>query len=111
MTTSIDNLVFRFAGVFVLASLLLAHYHSPYWLWFTAFVGANLLQASQANQLMLERRLDPCMSEVFPFSDIPLAHEKMLDNKHLPGNMAVLVTSPKPGLRTVEDVLEAGPTA
>jgi crotonyl-CoA carboxylase/reductase len=70
---------------------------------------ANLLQASQANQLMLERRLDPCMSEVFPFSDIPLAHEKMLDNKHLPGNMAVLVTSPKPGLRTVEDVLEAGP--
>ena len=46
MTTSIDNLVLRFAGVFVLASLLLAHYHSPYWLWFTAFVGANLLQAS-----------------------------------------------------------------
>jgi crotonyl-CoA carboxylase/reductase len=72
---------------------------------------ANLMQASQANQLMLERRLDPCMSEVFPFSDIPEAHEKMLDNKHLPGNMAVLVTSPKPGLRTVEDVLEAGPTA
>ncbi len=70
---------------------------------------ANLLQASQANQLMLERRLDPCMSEVFPWSDIPGAHEKMLDNKHLPGNMAVLVTSPKPGLRTVEDVLEAGP--
>jgi crotonyl-CoA carboxylase/reductase len=69
---------------------------------------ANLLQASQANQLMLERRLDPCMSEVFPWSDIPGAHEKMLDNKHLPGNMAVLVTSPKPGLRTVEDVLEAG---
>ncbi len=32
---------------------------------------ANLLQASQANQLMLERRLDPCMSEVFPFADIP----------------------------------------
>jgi hypothetical protein len=46
MTTSIDKLVLRFAGVFVLASLLLAYYHSPYWLWFTAFVGANLLQAS-----------------------------------------------------------------
>ena len=46
MTTSIDKLVFRFAGIFVLVSLLLAHYHSPYWLWFTAFVGANLLQAS-----------------------------------------------------------------
>jgi hypothetical protein len=46
MKTSIDTLVFRFAGIFVLASLLLAQYHSPYWLWFTAFVGANMLQAS-----------------------------------------------------------------
>ena len=36
----------RFAGAFVLASLLLAHYHSAYWLWFTAFVGFNLLQSS-----------------------------------------------------------------
>ena len=46
MKTPIDKLVFRFAGVFVLGSLLLAHYHSANWLWFTAFVGANLLQAS-----------------------------------------------------------------
>lgn len=46
MKTAIDTLVFRFAGVFVLASLLLAHYHSANWLWFTAFVGANMLQAS-----------------------------------------------------------------
>jgi hypothetical protein len=46
MKTAIDTLVFRFAGVFVLASLVLAHYHSPNWLWFTAFVGANMLQAS-----------------------------------------------------------------
>ncbi|MFN7055339.1 crotonyl-CoA carboxylase/reductase [Hyphomonas sp.] len=66
---------------------------------------ANLKQASEANQLVINRRIDPGMSEVFPWADIPLAHEKMLDNKHLPGNMAVLVTAPKPGLRTVEDVL------
>lgn len=44
--TNIDRLVFRFAGVFILVSLFLAWAHSPYWLWFTAFVGANLLQAS-----------------------------------------------------------------
>ncbi len=66
---------------------------------------ANLKQASEANQLVINRRIDPGMSEVFPWSDIPVAHEKMLDNRHLPGNMAVLVTAPKPGLRTVEDVL------
>lgn len=46
MSTTIDKLVFRFAGVFILASLILAQLHSVYWLWFTAFVGANMLQAS-----------------------------------------------------------------
>ena len=69
---------------------------------------ANLKQAASANRLMLERRLDPCMSEVFPWADIPQAHLKMLRNEHKPGNMAVLVQAPKTGLRTVEDVLEAG---
>jgi hypothetical protein len=36
----------RFAGTVVLASLLLAHFVSPNWLWLTVFVGANLLQSS-----------------------------------------------------------------
>jgi hypothetical protein len=44
--TSVDQWVFRIAGVFVLLSLVLSQYHSPYWLWFTAFVGANMFQAS-----------------------------------------------------------------
>ncbi len=43
---SIERLVMRFAGIFILISLLLSVIHSPSWLWFTAFVGANLLQAS-----------------------------------------------------------------
>ena len=68
---------------------------------------ANLLQASQANQLVIERRLDPCMSEVFSWADIPRAHTKMLRNEHKPGNMAVLVNATRPGLRTLEDVVEA----
>ena len=34
------------AGTLILVSLALAHYVSPNWLWFTAFVGANLLQSS-----------------------------------------------------------------
>lgn len=46
MKANIDKLVFRFAGSFILISLLLAYFHSYYWLWFTAFVGANMLQAS-----------------------------------------------------------------
>ena len=34
------------AGGFILASLLMAYYVHPNWLWFTAFVGANLLQSA-----------------------------------------------------------------
>jgi Protein of unknown function (DUF2892) len=43
---SIDRMVMAFAGAMVLASLLLGIYVSPNWFWFTAFVGANLFQAS-----------------------------------------------------------------
>jgi crotonyl-CoA carboxylase/reductase len=67
---------------------------------------ANLKQASSANQLMIERRLDPCMSEVFPWDQIPQAHVKMRRNEHKPGNMAVLVQAPRTGLRTFEDTLD-----
>ncbi|MBV8410819.1 MAG: crotonyl-CoA carboxylase/reductase [Alphaproteobacteria bacterium] len=67
---------------------------------------ANLLQASQANQLVIERRIDPCMSEVFDWVDIPKAHTKMWKNQHKPGNMAVLVSAKRPGLRTLEDALD-----
>ena len=69
---------------------------------------AHLKQAAAANNLMIERRLDPCMSEVFMWDEIPAAHVKMRRNEHLPGNMAVLVQSPKTGLRTLEDALEFG---
>ncbi|WP_026989538.1 crotonyl-CoA carboxylase/reductase [Fodinicurvata sediminis] len=68
---------------------------------------ANLKQASQANRLVIERRIDPCMSEVFAWNDIPLAHTKMMNNQHKPGNMAVLVQAKRPGLRTIEDAVEA----
>ena len=43
---SVDRAVMMFAGAMVLVSLALALTLSPYWLWLTAFVGANLVQAS-----------------------------------------------------------------
>jgi len=43
---TLDRMVMAFAGSFILLSLALAHWHSTNWLWFTAFVGANLLQAA-----------------------------------------------------------------
>ena len=43
---SIDRMVLAFAGLFILISLALSVVHSIHWLWFTAFIGANLLQAA-----------------------------------------------------------------
>ncbi|MDE2228345.1 MAG: DUF2892 domain-containing protein [Alphaproteobacteria bacterium] len=43
---SVDRLVFAFAGTLILISLALSQIHNPAWLWFTAFIGANMLQAS-----------------------------------------------------------------
>ncbi|MDB9774884.1 DUF2892 domain-containing protein [Vicingaceae bacterium] len=41
-----NRVVRAIAGTFILISLLLAIYVDISWLWFTAFVGANLLQSS-----------------------------------------------------------------
>lgn len=41
-----NRIVRAVAGTFILISLLLAIYVNINWLWFTAFVGANLLQSS-----------------------------------------------------------------
>jgi hypothetical protein len=43
---NVDRAVLAFAGLMILASLVLARFHSPYWLLFTAFVGLNMLQAA-----------------------------------------------------------------
>ncbi len=43
---SIERMVLAFAGSFILITLILSRVWSPYWLFFTAFVGANLLQSA-----------------------------------------------------------------
>ncbi len=42
---TVDRLIHVIAGLMILGSLALAHYVNPNWLWFTAFVGANLFQS------------------------------------------------------------------
>jgi hypothetical protein len=56
---TIENVVRAFAGTFVLLSLALGVESSPLfvsqnWLWFTAFVGANLLQSAFTHFCPLE---------------------------------------------------------
>ncbi len=57
MKTNLDKLVFRIAGVMILISLVLSQVHTYYWLWFTAFIGANMLQASFTGFCPLARLL------------------------------------------------------
>jgi crotonyl-CoA carboxylase/reductase len=70
---------------------------------------AHLKQASAANRFVLERRIDPCMSKVFSWMEIPKAHTMMWKNLHPPGNMSVMVNAASEGLRSFDDVLEAQP--
>ena len=63
----------------------------------------NSKQANAANNLVHDGAINPCMSEVFEWDKIPLAHEKMMNNEHKAGNMAVLVGANKTGLKTIKE--------
>jgi len=49
-----QRIVRAFAGAFILISLLLAIKVNINWLWFTAFVGANLFQSAITKWCLLE---------------------------------------------------------
>jgi hypothetical protein len=51
---TIERWIRLIAGTFILASLALAHWVNPNWLWFTAFVGINLFQSSLTRWCLME---------------------------------------------------------
>ncbi|MBN1297980.1 DUF2892 domain-containing protein, partial [bacterium] len=42
----LNDMIRGIAGSMILISLILATFHSDYWLWLTAFVGVNLIQSA-----------------------------------------------------------------
>lgn len=50
----LNRVIRGIAGTFILISLLLAIYVNINWLWFTAFVGFNLLQSSMTKWCLME---------------------------------------------------------
>jgi hypothetical protein len=50
----VERWIRLFAGSFILISLALAHWVSPHWLWFTAFVGLNLFQSALTRWCLME---------------------------------------------------------
>lgn len=51
---TVERYIRMIAGTFILASLALGIWVDQRWFWFTAFVGANLLQSSVTNWCLME---------------------------------------------------------
>lgn len=51
---TLERKIRAIAGTFVLASVALGWWVSPYWFLFTAFVGANLLQSAITKWCLME---------------------------------------------------------
>lgn len=63
---------------------------------------ANDEQAAAVNQLVIDGKVNPCLSEpVYGFEDIGKVHQLMYENKQPSGNMAVLVNAPKRGMKSL----------
>ncbi len=51
---SLERCIRLIAGTFILGSLALGYFVSPYWLLFTAFVGLNLFQSALTRWCLME---------------------------------------------------------
>jgi crotonyl-CoA carboxylase/reductase len=64
---------------------------------------ANDEQSLAFNRLVVDGKVDPCLSRTFSFDDIGEAHQLMMRNEHPEGNMAALVCAPREGLTGLPD--------
>jgi crotonyl-CoA carboxylase/reductase len=64
---------------------------------------ANDDQAKGLNDLVIEKKVDPCLSKVWKFNETGMGHQLMRENKHPHGNMAILVNAKREGLKNLEE--------
>ncbi len=57
---------------------------------------ANAYECHQANELIVQRKIQPVVGDVFPFEAVPQAHQVMRHNQHA-GKMVILVGAPRRG--------------
>jgi crotonyl-CoA carboxylase/reductase len=62
---------------------------------------ANDDQAYAFNQLVLDRKIDPCLAQTYKFDEIPHTHQLLHENKAPEGKMAALVGAPRAGMREI----------
>lgn len=63
---------------------------------------ANDDQSNGFNQLVLDGKVDPCLSRTFKFEETGECHQLMYENRQPDGNMAILVGAPREGMMTLE---------
>ncbi len=54
---TVERYIRLIAGTFVVVSVVLSQVHSPYWLYFTLFVGLNLFQSALTRWCLMENIL------------------------------------------------------
>ncbi len=57
---------------------------------------ANAVEAAAANQLVADGKIDPCLTHTYAFEETGLAHQRMHENAHTNGNVAILVGASSP---------------
>jgi crotonyl-CoA carboxylase/reductase len=71
-----------------------------HWMMQKRFQGSHLAndeQAATVNRLVIDRKVDPCLSGIYTFDEIGHAHQLMHENRHPYGNMACLVNAIEKG--------------
>jgi crotonyl-CoA carboxylase/reductase len=58
---------------------------------------ANSYEATRANQLIIEKKIHPVLSQTMPWEGVGEAHQKMYENAHA-GKTAILVQAAEAGL-------------
>jgi crotonyl-CoA carboxylase/reductase len=58
---------------------------------------ANDENCQDFNQLVLDGKIDPCLSKIYKFEETGDCHQLMKENKHPAGNMSILVGAKKAG--------------
>jgi crotonyl-CoA carboxylase/reductase len=67
---------------------------------------ADADSARRANRLVIQNKIQPVMTRLFTWEQIPEAHQLMYENK-LHGTVACLVGAPRPGLKNLEETRSA----
>ena len=68
---------------------------------------ANDHEAKGLNDLVIEKKVDPCLSKVWKFEETGASHQLMRENKHPHGNMSILINAKKEGLKNLDESKKA----